>query len=306
MKLKKTKVQNFTHQDDFGEFQFKDIEILFNPLIREISSEDFNQEEDEYLLSDETISKLSIDTSARFFNQRHKEILSQKKPLTTRELKGIKIFLGVSGSDLGELIGMDKSSVSRVLSAKQSIKHDMAMLIMERLKDEIQSPGYNKILLKNLHNETNTHQTKELGIDIFQLAEYLIRFFENNESPISNLKLQKLVYYAQGIALGRYSVKLFNDPILAWAHGPVVRALYDRYRSSNAHPVQSDKSLLIDDITNNELVKKILDETISLYGVYDAWALRNKTHNESPWLETNKDEVITDEKIISYFRKQIV
>jgi uncharacterized phage-associated protein len=40
---------------------------------------------------------------------------------------------------------------------------------------------------------------------------------------ISNLKLQKLLYYAQGFYLAIYGKALFEEDIVAWEHGPVVR-----------------------------------------------------------------------------------
>lgn len=305
MKLKKLLVPKFIHRDDLGNFEFHDVEILFDPSVNEINVFTFNQEDDDYFLSDETIKKLSHDSALRFYNQRNKEILSQKKSLSVQEMKGIKSFLGVNGADLGDLIGLDKSSVSRVLAEKQPIMHDMAMLLMERLKDEIQSPGYNQIVLKNLRASTTQEAAQELNVNIFSIAEYMIRFFERQESAVTNLKLQKLVYYAQGIALGSYSTKLFGDSIIAWEHGPVVKELYDRYKSGS-QPLSSNMNQSIEEVTNNELVQKILDETISIYGVYTPWVLRNKTHNETPWLETQRDEQITDEKLISFFRKQLV
>lgn len=305
MKFKKIRVPRFIHQDEFGIFEFQDVDILFDPSVKEIDINNFNQDEDEYFLSDEIIKKLTHDAALRFFNLRCKEILSQKKLLTIQEMKGIKKFLGVSGAELAELIGLDKSSVSRVLAGKQPIMQDMAMLLLERLKDEIQSHGYNKIVLKNLKSVVNQESPKELNVNIFALAEYLIRIFELRESALTNLKLQKLVYYAQGIALGSYSVKLFNEPLLAWEHGPVVKCLYERYKAGN-QPIASSSTISIDEIESNDLAKKILDETISLYGVYTPWVLRDKTHNESPWLETKRDEVITDEKMTAFFRSQFV
>lgn len=305
MKLKKMRVPRFIHRDDLGLFEFHDVEVLYDPSVKEIDSKIFNQDEDEYFLSDETIRKLAHDSASRFFNQRYKEILSQKKLISIQEVKGIKNFFGISGAQLGELIGLDKSSVSRVLSGKQPIMHDMAMLLIERLKDEIQSPGYNKIVLKNLKMVAIQEAPNELKINIYALAEYFIRIFEMRESAVTNLKLQKLVYYAQGIALGSYSVKLFNEPLLAWEHGPVVKCLYERYKGGR-EPIASSASQSIEEIENHELAKKILDETISLYGVYTPWILRDKTHNESPWLETKRDEIITDEKMIAFFRNQLV
>ena len=69
------------------------------------------------------------------------------------------------------------------------------------------------------------------------------------------------------------------------------------------NPLPSQKKRDLKDIESNELVKKILEETISLYGIYDAWVLRQKTHNESPWTETPHEKTISDEKMISFFKK---
>ena len=52
---------------------------------------------------------------------------------------------------------------------------------------------------------------------------------------------------------------------------------------------------------NNDIALNVLKETISLYGIYSAWTLRNKTHNEAPWVETERSEVLEDKKRISYF-----
>lgn len=306
MKLKKISVPKFIHVDDFGSFEFQAVEILFDPKIREISPEDFNQDKDEYFLSDETIKKMTHDAAARFYNSRLKEILLKKRPLTSEELKGIKVFLGVTGAQLGDLIGLDKSGISRALSEKQPIMYDKSMLLMERLKDEIQTPGHNKMLLESINGEYRSTDIENLNINIFSVAEYLIRYFEEKESCLTHLKLQKMVYYAQGIALGKFSLRLFKEPILAWGHGPVVKELYDVYKKNINQPIIKDSQNSIEDILNNEKVKKILDDTISIYGIYDAWYLANKTHNELPWMETKRGEEISIDKILSFFQNQVV
>lgn len=65
---------------------------------------------------------------------------------------------------------------------------------------------------------------------------------------ITNLKLQKLVYYAQAWAVTLLGRKLFEEKVEAWAHGPVVMlftrntkatdtaAYPDRGRSPNSRP----------------------------------------------------------------------
>lgn len=54
-----------------------------------------------------------------------------------------------------------------------------------------------------------------------------VRNIENEDTDqISNLKLQKLLYYCQGAFLAIKNEKLFEDDILAWTHGPVIEKIY--------------------------------------------------------------------------------
>jgi uncharacterized phage-associated protein len=60
-----------------------------------------------------------------------------------------------------------------------------------------------------------------------QVAEFFLAKTDEDEGDlISNLKLQKLCYYAQGLALAVRDQPLFPEPIEAWLHGPVVPTLY--------------------------------------------------------------------------------
>ncbi len=51
----------------------------------------------------------------------------------------------------------------------------------------------------------------------------------NSADELSNLKIQKLLYYAQGCSLASLGKVLFEDDILAWKHSPVVESVYQKY-----------------------------------------------------------------------------
>ena len=75
---------------------------------------------------------------------------------------------------------------------------------------------------------------------VSDIANYFIWRANSDEEfgdNITNLKLQKLVYYAQGFHLAWYDKPLFHEPIDAWTHGPVVRTLYAQYQSRGANPL---------------------------------------------------------------------
>ncbi|MGK0393469.1 MAG: putative phage-associated protein [Alcanivorax borkumensis] len=121
---------------------------------------------------------------------------------------------------------------------------------------------------------------------------------------ISNLKLQKLVYYAQGFFSAIFDNPLFDENIEAWTHGPVVPSLYRSYKEHGASrialPGEFDKSSL----TKEEF--ELIEEVFEVFGQYSAWKLRNMTHEEDPWINhEDQADVIPFDEIKNYFKKRI-
>ena len=98
------------------------------------------------------------------------------------------------------------------------------------------------------------------------------------------LKLLKLLYYAEGCHLAIYDgEQLFKEKIMAWEHGPVVVEVYEKY--DNAYNLPLTNEDIVDAETINEEDKDLLEQVFQVFGQYSAWALRNKTHEETPWIE---------------------
>lgn len=115
---------------------------------------------------------------------------------------------------------------------------------------------------------------------------------------VTNLKLQKLLYYAQGFNLAINNKPLFKEDILAWEHGPVIREVYNLYRdnASAPLPVKTCPSSL----TKEE--KSLVENVWKVYGQFSAWKLRDMTHNESPWLNTDRNSSITHSRMKTFFK----
>ena len=120
---------------------------------------------------------------------------------------------------------------------------------------------------------------------------------------ISNLKLQKLLYYAQGCYLAITNEPLFDEDLLAWKHGPVVNEVYQVYKKygSEGIPDNQLESVNIDPQTTG-----ILKQVYSSFGQYSAWGLRNMAHEEMPWNSTNLNDVISLSKIKDYFKENYI
>ena len=120
--------------------------------------------------------------------------------------------------------------------------------------------------------------------DVLHVAEYFIALANSGKVPLSNKKLQKLVYYAQAWSLVLNKRTLFEDKIEAWIHGPAIRKLYGNYKDFGFNPIRKviDRGVI-------ELLpdadKKLLDSVWKVYGKFDAEYLEMLTHSEKPWQE---------------------
>lgn len=96
---------------------------------------------------------------------------------------------------------------------------------------------------------------------------------------ITNLKLQKLVYYAQAWATTLLDHPLFEEPIEAWAHGPVVAVVYHEYKSYGYHDLPASRTK--PRLKPEERI--ILEDVLTIYGEHSAKFLEELTHSEKPW-----------------------
>ncbi len=122
------------------------------------------------------------------------------------------------------------------------------------------------------------------------IAKYFLsRSDKESGEIISNLKLQKLLYYAQGyyIGLNGSSNPLFSDTIYAWKHGPVTDIVYKHYKESGKNALPEEKCPAI--ISEEDI--SFLDEIYRSYGRFSAWVLRDMTHREAPWFDNYKVNV---------------
>lgn len=127
---------------------------------------------------------------------------------------------------------------------------------------------------------------------------------DEGAESISNLKLQKLLYYAQGCFLAVTGDSLFDDKIVAWQHGPVVERVYHDYKHNGSNGIPFDEDFDFSKFTADE--NELLTEVYNVFGQYSAWKLRNMTHEETPWKSTPQNEVIDLHLIKDYFKKEYV
>lgn len=135
-----------------------------------------------------------------------------------------------------------------------------------------------------------------------EISQYFLKLSEPEVGDaITNLKLQKLLYYAQGISLA-LGEPIFGERIVNWEHGPVVEEVYHKFKDFGANPIPPIEDL------NPEFTEReteILDDVYEVYGQFSAWKLRNMTHSEMPWNSTSRNEEITHELLTNFFKTQL-
>ena len=137
------------------------------------------------------------------------------------------------------------------------------------------------------------------------IAKWFIAWAEAEAEELSNLKLQKLLYYAQGHYLSEHHRPLFSDGIEAWSHGPVVPAVYHDYKTFGGASIELPYE---DPFTWADVdpdTAEFLSRVWNTYGGFSAGRLRNMSHEEPPWrAHFRPDErgvVIPQEEIEKYF-----
>jgi uncharacterized phage-associated protein len=142
-------------------------------------------------------------------------------------------------------------------------------------------------------------------LSCYDVANYFLTLIDEEAGDlISNLKLQKLVYYAQGFYIALYGRQLFPEPLEAWTHGPVVPALFHFYKRYGAGAIPPPGE--VDFLVYDQPTRELLDEVYSAFGQFSAWKLRNMTHEEPPWRNTPIGEEIAYEALRDYFNTQLV
>jgi len=116
--------------------------------------------------------------------------------------------------------------------------------------------------------------------DIAKLLLQKVQVLGEQSELLTNLKLQKLLYYEQGYHLAYFNTPLFEESIEAWQYGPVVVSVYDEYKRFGNTGIQIETMPTISLLPEEQ---ELFDEVFDLYSKYSAIGLMNMTHAEAPW-----------------------
>lgn len=140
------------------------------------------------------------------------------------------------------------------------------------------------------------------GFNVLRVSNLIIDTAKRNGQELTNLKLQKILFFLQGFYLSEYGDRLINGTFSRWQYGPVEKDAYDYFKSSGsswltdeAFDFSTDTFKIIpirpisaDDIGNDRFktLEKILAKMLDI----SAWRLVELTHNDPSWSDY-EDEI---------------
>lgn len=130
--------------------------------------------------------------------------------------------------------------------------------------------------------------------DALDVANYVIKYCQEYlYRDITNLQLQKILYYIQAAFLVRRDKPIFIDSIEAWKYGPVIKEVYHEFKYYLDGPIReiSPNILSIEfeeydpyrviDIYDQNIIDEVVGALIDSHG----YTLIKRTHEELPWIE---------------------
>jgi uncharacterized phage-associated protein len=172
------------------------------------------------------------------------------------------------------------------------------------------------VRLYNIKNkkEINVNQNIKNNnekVNVFDVVNFLLKHFDTDKYKITNMKINKLLYYIQGHYIAKYNEPLFLEPIEAWMFGPVIAHIYGEFFNFVDKTIPNN--YICEGKTGNEInqeIQEFIKKTLNNYINLSSYDLSVQTHNEKPWKNAYnprkkwKNNIITHQSLKDFFTKE--
>lgn len=158
-------------------------------------------------------------------------------------------------------------------------------------------------------------------LPVMDVARFIVNYSNEKDYSISNLKLQKLLYFVQAYYLSYTDAHqaCFKEDIQAWDFGPVVPEVYKAFKQYGGNNIPYITSYFVYDEKNIWTIRRVefkkscipledqknIEEVVEMFKDYTASDLVKLTHNQDPWKKTyqpnKRNQVISQQIIKEYF-----
>lgn len=142
-------------------------------------------------------------------------------------------------------------------------------------------------MLKSKEKELISELISMRHYDVSDIVATMIICAKDQNKSITNLQLQKYLYYIQGEHIKNTGELLFDEAFYAWNYGPVLYSVWKDYAKNSRYPIENIESgNVIEDATIKELIVQKTKELLEI----NIWTLVDKTHDEMPWKKAREKE----------------
>jgi len=246
----------------------------------------------------------------------------EKGLLTSDEIVKIRKKYNLTQKDFAKILGLGEVTINRYErgTIQTSVNDEIIRVVespyvmlsvIERNSENVSVEVYNELYIKvnrlielSKHKKIKEDLSKLSNLNfetanVLDIAKVLLIKAKKLSNDLTQIDLNKLSYYINGVSLAIFDSPAYQEKTLNWKYGPVVEELYQEYSfyKGNIIPVPSNELKL------SEGLEKVIELVISSYGKYKPWSLVELTHNEDPWRNTKQNQIITTELIKRYFKE---
>lgn len=156
-----------------------------------------------------------------------------------------------------------------------------------------------------------------MNYNVLDISRYIINYSNVKDYGISNLKLQKILYFVQAYFLIETGSPCFKEKIEAWDFGPVVPVAYKEFKGFASTDIPTINYYIVfdeNDIWNTKRIefkedcidsndKVLINKVIDKFSEYSATDMVKLTQNQTPWIDaiSSQSNEIKNESIFEYF-----
>lgn len=118
-------------------------------------------------------------------------------------------------------------------------------------------------------------------VNVNTVASYIFEKY-NSEfgTTIDEMKLHKLLYFAQRESIIQTGSPLFDATFRGWKYGPILKEIRESYKNNSFAPVTSCSDI--------DEMKPVVDAVFEQYAEKDSWSLSRLTHGEYSWKKSRE------------------
>lgn len=131
-------------------------------------------------------------------------------------------------------------------------------------------------------------------VSVNTAASYIYEKYKSEfGTTIDEMKLHKLLYFAQRESIIQTGNPLFDATFRGWKYGPILKEIRESYKNSSFVPVTSSSDI--------DEMEPIVDTVFEQYAEKDSWSLSRLTHGEYSWKKSREGipENINSDKTIN-------